>query len=387
MATSPTVRGAWRGKAVACLLLAWGSVVPSAAQDQPAAEPQGGNESGEAVANADGESSANAAPAPRPPHHDPRSTTPGWLNDRRIMVEHGVGALIESFDRLFGEDRLLGLESPSSRFALKSFVRTAGDRTISAGGAVSAALELPRLERWLGNARLVVVGERVSPSAPSPPIGKEPVNDDPVPIPPGGLAASEANRPRGRTELRFDLVRHGVLIVDTGAGINFVWPPVPFARLRAHVRFGLGSGYVFRATEMLFEELGGRGAGTNTDLLVERFVGTTLRLRWELHGLFAQHTRGLEASSLVGAGWKVRPRTGLFAGVGCGAFGRPRPTLETCRIWNGVRQDVWTGWVFLELEPELSWTRFPGPTRQVPAITLRLELLIDASAPRRGAAP
>jgi hypothetical protein len=202
------------------------------------------------------------------------------------------------------------------------------------------------------------------------------------------MATTDASRRRGRTELRFDVVRHGVLVFDTSAGINFVWPPVPFARFRSHLRLGLGSGYVFRLTEVLFVELGGRGAGTNTDLLLERFVGSTMRLRWEGHGLYAEHTRGLETNSLVGAEWRVHPRTGLYAGIGCSAFGTPHPGLDVCRAWNGVRQDLWAGWIFGELEPEVGFPRLPGQQRrQVLAVTLRVELLIDARPAVAGAEP
>jgi hypothetical protein len=336
--------------------------------------------------NAEGEAVANAVPVPVSKEPDPRASEPGWLNDQRIMVEQRVGGLIDTFDRFFGDDRRLDVEAPSTRFRLKSFVRTSRDRDFAWGGAVSAAVNLPRLERWLGHARLVVVGEGASTGAPLPPIGKSPLNEDLAPASPVEMAATDTSRQRARTELRFDVVRHGVLIFDTSAGVNFVWPPVPFARFRAHLRLGLGSGYVFSATEVLFVELGGRGAGTNTDLLVERFVGRTLRLRWEGHGLYAQHTRGIETSSLLGAEWKVHPRTGLYAGVGCSAFGTPEPGLDVCRIWNGVRQDLWAGWIFAELEPEVSWPRLPGePRHQVPAVTFRLEVLIDARPPVIGA--
>jgi hypothetical protein len=385
-------RGAGRGRAVAGLLLGWVVLVPMASagvlpEDQIEAPPPKPI-AAPARPNAEGEAVANAEPVPVSEDPDPRASRPGWLNDRRIMVEHRVGALIANFDRFFGDGRLMDVEEPSSRFRFKSFVRTSRDRDFAWGGAVNAAVNLPRLERWLGNARLLVVGEQASRGAPMPPIGKSPLNEDIAPVSPVEMAVTDTSRTRARTELRFDVVRHGVLVFDTGAGVNLVWPPVPFARIRAHLRLGLGSGYVVRATEVLFVELGGRGAGTNTDLLLERFVGSTLRLRWEGHGLYAQHTRGIESSSLLGAEWKVHPRTGLYAGVGCGAFGTPEFGLDVCRIWNGVRQDLWAGWIFAELEPELAWPRLPGqPRHQVPAVTVRLEVMLDARRGVAGAAP
>ncbi len=380
-------RGAARGRAVAGLLLCWSA--PALDANPPGPGPPKTIEvpvAAPARPNAEGEAVANAEPVPVSKAPDPRASSPGWLNDGRVVVEHRLGALIQTFDRFFGDDRRLDVESPSSRFRLKTFVRTSRDRDFAWGGAVSAAVNLPRLERWLGNARLLVVGEQAGPGASPPPLGTNLLSEEIAPVSPVELAATAPPRKSARTELRFDVVRHGVLVFDTSAGVNFVWPPVPYARFRANLRLGLGAGYVFSATEVLFVELGGRGAGANTGLLLERFVGTTLRLRWEGNGLYAQHTRGIESSSLMGAEWKIHPRTGLFAGVGCGAFGTPAPGLDACRIWNGVRQDLWSGWIFAELEPEVAWVRLPGqPRHQVPAVTLRLEVMIDARPPVVGA--
>jgi hypothetical protein len=345
------------------LLLALGLILPQAAIGVP---PQPGPD-------------PTAAPGGVRVEPDPAATEPDWIDDQRVVAEQQIGTLIDAFDSFFGDDRRMDVESPTTRLRFKSFFRTSEEKAFSLGGAVSAAVSLPRLEHWLGNARLVVVGETTSPGAPVAPIGQVPPNQDIAPAPPSEVGAPDSSRRRGSTELRFDVVRQGMLVFDTGAGVAFAWPPVPFARFRTHLRLGLGAGYVLRATEVLFVELGGRGAGANTDLLVERFLGTTVRLRWEGHGLYAQRTRGVESSSLVGAEWKVHPRTGLYAGVGCSGFGTPEPGLDVCRVWNGVRRDLWRGWVFGELEPEVAWPRLPGqPRRQVLAVTLRLEVVMES---------
>lgn len=374
---------------MARLLLLSSMLVPMAAAGVPPREGPPGSIAAPDRPDAEGEAVANPqpVPVPVPDPADSRASQPGWLNDRRIVVEQRVGALIETFDRFFGDERQLDVEAPSTRLRLKGFVRTAQDRDFAWGAAVAASVNLPRLEHWLGNARLVLVGENTSPGVPAPLAGVNPPGGDTTPTAPADVGAPDTSQSRGRAELRFDVVRRGVLVFDTSAGITFAWPPVPFARFRAHLRLALGAGFVLRATEVPFVELGGRGAGTSTDLLVERFVGSTLRLRWEGHGLYAQHTRGIESSSLLGAEWKVHPRTGLYAGAGCSAFGTPEPGLDSCRIWSGVRQDLWAGWIFVELEPELDWPRSPGQARrQVPAVTLRLEVMIDAHSSAAGAA-
>lgn len=240
-------------------------------------------------------------------------------------MEEGLGALIESFDRFFGDDRRLDTEAPSTRLRLKAFGRSAEDREFTWGAAASGSVHLPRLQQWLGNARLVLEGENTSSVAPLPPASASPPDEETPAITPADAAPTDLSRSRGRAELRFDMVRRGVLVFDTGAGAAFAWPPIPFARFRAHLRLGLGAGLVLRVTEVLFVELGGRGAGTSTALLVERYFGSALRLRWEGHGVHAQRTRGVEWSTVAGVEWMVHGRTGLYAGVDAFGFGTPSP--------------------------------------------------------------
>jgi hypothetical protein len=330
-------------------------------------------------------------PAPPPevaPGAEASSAEPAWLDSKRLNVERGLGGLIDTFDRFFGDERHLDVESPSTRFRFKGYGRYAQDEDVSGGGAVAVSVKLPRMEQWLGNARLILVGENTSTGAPVPLAGNVPPAGESTPISLSEVAAPDPSLSRGRAELRFDVIRRGVLVFDTSAGFTFAWPPVPFARFRAHVRLALGAGFVLRATEVLFVELGGRGAGTNTDLLVERFLGTAARLRWEGHGVFAQKTRGIEWSTLVGAEWKVHPRTGLYASVGASGFGTPAPGLDVWRTLAGVRQDLWSGWIFAELEPEASWPRLPGlPRSEVLAVTLRLEVVIDGRSSVKESGP
>jgi hypothetical protein len=305
-------------------------------------------------------------------------TTTGldWIEDQRAAVARRLGSLVDAFDRFFGDERQLDVESPSTRLRLRSFVTAAEDRDVASGVAAAVSVRLPRLQRWLGNARLVLATDEAAATP-----GASPPGGGSVPIAPPAPPARTAEAipgTRGRADLRFDLLRQDSLVLDTGIGFTFTWPVVPYARVRGHLRLGLGAGLVLRATQNLFVELWGRGPGTTTDLVVDRFFGATVRLRWEGHGLYFRTTRGIEWNSLVAAEWRVHPRTGLGVGVGGNGFGTPEPALDVWRTWVSARQDLWGGWVFAELEPELAWPRLAGqPRGQVMAVTLRLEVVID----------
>jgi hypothetical protein len=392
----PRGGAAWPRAALLALACGWSLSTPMAARAQASEAPE---PAPAAAAAAPPEANlppvgpeTNRAPVTPEASTDPPPEPPdqevGWVDDRRLALERGLGTLVDRFDRFFGDERSLDVESPSTRFRFKGLARTAEDRELALGVAVGVSFNLPRLERLLANARLVLVGENASAGAPVPPIGNNPPNEETSPVPPAGGATppTDLSRSRGRAELRFDLFRSGELVLDTGGGVTFAWPPVPFVRVRGHLRFDLGAGLTLRATEVIFAELGGRGLGTNTDLVVDRFLGSAVRLRVEGHGLFAQTTRGVEWSALAGAEWRVHPRTGLFSGVGSSGVGTPSPGLDVWRIWVGVRQDLWRGWVFAELEPEIGWPRPAGMSRsRVLAATLRLELVIEGRASSDGA--
>jgi hypothetical protein len=309
-----------------------------------------------------------------------------WLDDQRIAVELQLGGITARFDQFFGDDRNMDADAPSSRLRFRTWVRTAADRDFAMGGSLGTSIHLPRLEHWLGNARLVLVGEKPPDGVPPPPAGQDLSGATSAQAPAGAPSVAFLSRGRGNAELRFDLLRRPLVILDSGAGVTLAWPLIPFTRLRAHFRVGLGGEVFLRATEAVFVEFWGRGLGTGTDLEVGRLLTPFLRLRWEGHGVFAQRTRGIEWSTLIGGDWLVHPRTGLFAGGGCSGIGTPHPGLDLWRVWTGVRQDVWNGWVFMGLEPEMTWPRLAGMARTaVWAVTLRLEVVIASRPTQAGA--
>ncbi len=193
---------------------------------------------------------------------EPPAPSRGWLEGSRYVVEQGLGDLVEAFDLFFDKNRKLDLESPSTRFRLKTFVRTAEDVDFAMGFAVAASVKLPRLQRWLGNARLVVVGERARPALPPAPVDKSgPGGDTLTPAEQYDAAAAELARGRGRSELRFDVVRRGLLVFDSGVGVKLVWPPVPYVNFRGHLRLQLGAGFLLRATDTALRRVLGAKPG------------------------------------------------------------------------------------------------------------------------------
>jgi len=363
------------------LLGLWGLVSPLPAHGLQVEPPGTAGEQAPPAADPAIPEPEPAAPVPAPPVSTESAPTSGALDVKRDSLELRLGNFIEDFDRFFGADRRQDVEMPSSRFRFKLYERSGEDRAFAMGFALSASLRLPRLERWLGNARLVLIGEREPEGLPRPMAGESRASveaGEPLPGMSDG-APPFLGRGRAQLELRFDLLRRRLVILDAGLGSSLVWPPVPFGRLRAHLRHPLGGGVALRATEVLFVEFWGRGAGVGSDVEVARLLTPWMRLRWEGHGVLAQRTRGIEWSTLVGIDWKVHPRTGLFTTAGCAGFGTPSASVDVLRVVTGVRQDIWHNWVFAGLEPEVYWPRPAGMARsQVWAITARLEVKLDS---------
>jgi hypothetical protein len=390
--TGPAGRRTWRGLGGllgAALLL---SGVAIAAPQDPAPGTEAGPDPEFVPAP-----TPEAAPTPAPTRAPGSATAPvpgsaseagpgpdeeAWLEQRRMELERELGVLIERFDSFFGDQQKSDMESPSTRLRFRTFGRTAQDRRFSWGSSFAASAHLPGLQDRLGNARLVMSGQSTSPGDPVALAGNLPADGVAIQGTQADGDVTDLSRNRGSVELRFDLLRRRGVVIDTGGGVAFAWPPVPFTRFRGHLRVPLGAGLVFRGTQVLFVELGPRGLGTSTDLLVDRFLWPALRLRWEGHGLVARTTRGIEWNTLVGAEWKVHRRTGLYSGVGANGFQRPDPGLDAWRTWIGVRQDLWRGRLFAELEPQVGWPRPAGmPRQEVVGVTLRLELVVEGRPP------
>jgi hypothetical protein len=324
------------------------------------------------------------SPAP-PPESPPPAETPvderveailrgddekekGWLDTQHGQVQESFTSLVYRLDQFFGDPSHYQFATPSSRIRLRGGVRVSQPdpayRRFEPTASILADLRLPQLDRLLSRARLFIAGGSDEEERES---GTE---QDLVPR---RFSPSVAGG-GGAAELRFDLYRARRTVVDAGAGVRFRLPPPPYARARVAHAEELGLGLVGHVNQTVFWQRE-EGFGESSRVDVERVFGPQSVARvWGIATLH-ERSRGLEWGAETGLQQGLGRRTGVYLAAGLEGATRSNAKVDRYRVRAQLRRDVHQGWVFVDLEPEVSWPVSPaGERMRALATTVRLEL-------------
>ncbi|HSN91645.1 MAG TPA: hypothetical protein VLS93_10480 [Anaeromyxobacteraceae bacterium] len=296
-----------------------------------------------------------------------------WVDDSHRRLEQGLTDLTGYLDRIFGEDRRLDLEQPGTYLRWRNEVRFDDRGARSYRTSARASLRLPGFKRWLRRSQLVFSGE-----------GK----GDPTlrrledPGNPGFSPSVRAEQ--ASLELRVDFLRTpSTTVVQVAGGARLRLPFEYFGAVRFRRRLDLG----WKVTSRLTQEgvwTSRERFGEKTQLDFDRPVAAHTQVRWNNAGFITGVSRGYEWATEVGLAHDLqRLRTATYLGFAVTGFGVPRPVVELYRIHTRVRRDLWRRWLFLELEPEIGWpTTVELGRRQVLAVTVRLDVILDGRSPQ-----
>jgi hypothetical protein len=283
-------------------------------------------------------------------------------------MEDSLTALVYRLDEFFGDPTHYQFQPPTSRIRLRAGVRVsqpdpAHDR-LEPTASVLADLRLPALDRLLSRARLFVAGGN-----------EEEERDSDV--------EQDVARPRfdpslsgrgGAVELRFDLYRAGSTVVDAGGGVRFRLPPPPYVRVRAAHAERLGLGLVGHANQTVFWQRE-EGFGESTRVDVVRVFSAKSIARLGGIGTLHERSRGLEWGAEAGLQQGLGRRTGVYLAAGLEGATRSNANVDRYRVLTRLRRDVYEGWLFVDLEPEVSWpVTASGDRIRVLATVVRLEV-------------
>jgi hypothetical protein len=307
-----------------------------------------------------------------------------WMQASHDLLERGINALVLDLDRFFGDALHEPYQPPTSHVRLRNEVRSGEDDSLQAGVSVAGHLRLPAANRMLGRVRLFFAGETEPQPLPGP---------DADIVPPRFNA--RVRSASGGLEARVDLARGRRTLLDVGAGARWGWPPPPFTRLRLAQGFPLGIRVVGHITQSLFwDRLEGFGESSRLD--VERAFGARTLARWWSIGTIDEASRGFEWASEVGAARVLGAKTGLFTAAAIVGATRSPAHVERYRVYTRLRRDVYGGWAFVEVEPQIDWPadELTSLRSRVFSTTLRLELQFSSDGrratplpPFRAAAP
>lgn len=317
---------------------------------------------------------AGAPPAPAAPAPDD-----SWVDAGHSFVEQRIFAPVLRLDRFFSDERDIEHERAKSFLRWRSEVRfeeARGTRPAFTTG-VRANLRLPGLNRQLRRLRLVIEGQtRDAISALMP--GEE------------GEPPPEEEVGTGDAGLRFALWDTVVSHADLGGGILFRLPPGVFGRLRFRWAVPLGRRVLGRVAVSGFYR-SDTEFGSSLSLEVERPISPMLVGRVGGSGTLTELSPGVEWGTEVALLAALGPRAGAHVGAAMsgatrGEIGivdpatglthlRPTPGIGRYRLFARLRRDVYRRWLFLEIEPDVSWPWAPEVGREpTTSVVLRLEV-------------
>ena len=296
----------------------------------------------------------------------PADDESGWLDLPHEKAEEGLGQLVLRLDRFFGEASHADFDEPGSRVRLRLESRAGEDVRLDGRASVRADLRLPAANRLLRRASIYLAGQTDDDTRAA--------AEDPL----RSRLDAQLHTSGGALELRYEILRAPLSVVDAGAGIRFGLPPPPYLRIRWAQAVPTRSAFALHFAPQLFwqreEEF---GASLRADL--ERPLGTrTLARLWGV-GTVHEHSRGLEWHAETGVQRALGERTGVYVAGAVRGATRFGPAVDVWRLFTRLRRDVHRGWLFLELEPEVSWPadRAAGA---VLAATVRLEIQLETGS-------
>jgi hypothetical protein len=321
-------------------------------------------------------------PAPARSEEKPSERKPkenGWIDVGHAFIEQRIFAPVLRLDRFFSDERDLDAERSRSFLRWRSEIRFDEDRDEPAfTTGVRANLRLPGLGKQLERLRVVIEGRTRDT------IGAL------FPGEPGADTAPDASEPIGTAdaELRFrfweTLVSHG----DLGAGILFRWPPGAFGRMRLRfavpVKKLLLTRYV--ATGFWRDDT---GFGTSAAAEAERPFGSMVVVRLGGSASLTEQSPGVEWRGELALLASFDAYSGAQVGATVNGATKTDPRLDRWRIYARFRRDFYRRWLFIEVEPDVSWPYVAGTGRHdVWGVAVRLEVQFQGSerAPRPPAA-
>ncbi len=333
-------------------------------QPEPAPEPEPAKPSPEP---GPGEREAPPPPTPVPPPSPPAPAKEPdedtWLDVGHAFIEQRIFAPVLRLDRFFSDERELEAERSRSFLRWRNEVRFADHAEPHFATGIRANLRLPGLNKQLRRIRLVIVGQtRETLSALFP-------DETPAPIPESGEAVRTAE-----AELRFHIIDTVVAHADLGAGVFVRLPPGAYGRLRFRYVLPVKKLFLTRYLATGFWRTDTR-FGTSAALEAERPLGTKVVARIGGSGTLTEKSLGVEWQSEAVLLASLDKRSAIQVGGTTTGATRGDPATDRWRVYVRARRDFYRRWIFLELEPGISWPWLPDRGKEaIWNVALRLEV-------------
>ena len=270
----------------------------------------------------------------------PSTSSSNFLDEYHSYMLNKIKGPTIWFDNFFGDRRTEEDDPPTSFIRLRTAARYTEGEGMTFPIRLRANLNLPRVNRRL---QLVLFGGNREEDR-----QKEP--DDAIDT----SLKNGSEEERSNLGLRYMIYRSLRDRFHFGGGFSLGSPLEYYGRMRYERLLHLGNSNVIRLTETGFwNSLIGFGETSRVDL--ERVMGEQLTGRLSLYATYSEDKEGMQWGAEANLFRQLSQTSALAFDVGTYGLTRPSSRLETYRITARYRNNFLRPWLFLEVQPEVTF--------------------------------
>lgn len=302
---------------------------------------------------------ARAEEPAEPAEPRPTGRLMGFVDAYHLYLEDKLRGPTLWFDNFFGDPRIDEDDQPSSFVRLRTAARFTEGEGFKFPIRIRANVVLPRVNRRF---RLIVFGGNRDEEL-------EPHPNDAI----SSSLQTEEEEDRTKMGLRYLLYKSLRDRFHFGGGLTVGWPMEAYVRMRYTRLMHLGKHNVVRFSETGFwNTLHGSGETSRLDL--ERMLPASITGRLSFFASYLEDDSGLQWGVETSFFRQLTPKSAISLDLG--TYGVTRPDLITnYRVASRYRRNFLRPWLFVELEPEITFPLAADNEKRqaVGAFTLALE--------------
>jgi hypothetical protein len=309
----------------------------------------------------------NTSPQKPEPKIDPCATAEvegtTWLDQTHVFVDKKLCEPAVWFDSFFGQDRTLEDVRPTAFVKWRNSARWTEGQGLTYFPDFTFRYRLPRLDRFLKKARLVIESRSTADKFTTQP-GQA--------VDPGLDPATGTRSPT--IGVRADFLTWLRSLASFDMGIKAHWPLDAFARLRYQYTKPLGEVYLIRFNETaLYRYIEHFTETSQLDL--ERKITTFTILRWSNYATYTEGTAGVTWNTGISLITQLTPKSAISYDTSMWGVNHPDWVVQNYRIGSIYRRNFYRSWLFFELAPEVTWPKdASGKRNHVYAAMATLEI-------------
>src|SRR3972149_51655 len=266
-----------------------------------------------------------------------------WLDRVHALVQDKTCEPAVWFDNFFGTDHVLLDLRPGTFIILRNSARLTEGFEVAYVTDFYLTLDLPKWERLLRKARLYIESGS---------------DADKYTFQPGHPVQPGIDRETGVSQpvvgVRVDPYIRPQALVSIDSGIKINMHPDAFIRMRYQYSKAFGEVYLIRFSEIAMWRAVEHFSNT-LQLDLERNINTFTLVRWGNSINYIDDTPGVKWKTGISYFTLLTRKSAISFDTSMWGVNDPEWTIEDYRIGSLYRLNFYRTWLFLEIEPEVTW--------------------------------